>query len=212
MENIEKNIEQSKVQEEIKVENAVETSEKTDEDAFDVLVKKHIGEKDLTDAFRLAAKGFRYAGQFKLKYIAYAIKYIGYAIGFILGLFLLYGIYSGFSHIFDMMTGDTDSYSFSLLDSDLWVTIIISAIIVCYSFWIRDKGTKGLFYLIFLVAMVEYWDYSFLETYDTSSILGGTCFFLFFIIIPVLLIIKSYVDLPEEKPAAEKPEDNPGTA
>ncbi|MDR1583051.1 MAG: hypothetical protein LBS55_07325 [Prevotellaceae bacterium] len=212
MENIEQNIEQSEVQEEIKIENAVETSEKTDEDAFDVWVRTHIGEKDLTDAYKLVVKGFRYAGKFKLKYIAYAIKYIGYGIGFILGLLMLYGIYSGVTHIFDMMTDDTDSYSYALFDSDLWATVIISVIVVCYSFWAWDKGTKGFFYFIFLVAMVEYWNYSFLETHDTNPILGGACFFLFFLIIPALLIIKSYVDLPKEQPMAEELENKQETA
>jgi calcineurin-like phosphoesterase family protein len=194
-------------------------------DDYNIWVEEHIGEKTLADAYRLAVKWIRrlavkwirYAGQLKLKYIAYAIKYIGYAIVAISLLFGIwsvahyhynlnswvslppvlpfYGIWCGFAHIFEMMTGTGDSYHYTFFDGDLWATIIISAII---SFGTPNNNTKGLFYFIFLMTVVEYWDYSFLETDGTDPILGSACFWLFFVMIPVLLIIKNNTDSPNK--------------
>lgn len=209
MEEKDKIIEISDNQEEMKVENTVETH-KEEEDGYDIWVKKHIGEKDLTDAFNYASKVLKSIGKWKLKYFAYTIKYIGYGIGSILGLilggFLLHALFSGFSHIFDMMTDDTDSYSYAFLDSDLWATVIISVLISVSSFGILGKATKVLLYCLFLIAIVEYWDYIFLTTHDTNSILGGSCFWLFFVIIPILLIVKFSTDSDktEEKTDEEK--------
>jgi hypothetical protein len=201
MENIEKNMEDSDIQEEIKIENTIETSENSEEDAFDTWVKKHIGEKNVADAFKLAVKSIRSAGQFKLKHIVYPIKYIGYAMSFALGILALYGICYCFAHIFDMMTGDTDAYYYHFFDSDLWCTIIASVIASTYSFslTLKNRFVKGLLYFIFLMAVAEYWDYSFLETYDTNSIFGKICFWLFFVIIPILLIVKDRIEDKDKK-------------
>jgi hypothetical protein len=186
MKTIDKNVDmpENQEQEEIKNESAVDTSENTKDDAFDIWIEKHIGEKNLTDAYKFAIKWIRYAGQFKLKYIAYAVKYIVYAIGIILGTLLIYCV---FAHIFDMMAGDTNSYKYTFFDNDLWATVI-SAFIAVSSFWAWDKGTKGFLYFIFLLAMVEYLDYSYLELSNTDFYVGKICFWLFFVIIPILLI------------------------
>jgi hypothetical protein len=191
MENIDKitGIPENQEQEETKVESTVETSEDTEEDAFDIWIKKHIGERNLTDAYKFAVKWIKRAGELKLKYFAYAVKYIGYAIGFVLACILMYGIFCVFTHIFDMMTGDTDSYSYTFFDGDLWATIIISAVVAMYSFGVWGKGTNGFLYFVFLLAMTEYLDYSFLELSNTDYAVGKTCFWLFFVIIPILLII-----------------------
>jgi hypothetical protein len=181
------------LEQEEKVESTVEASENTEGDAFDVWVKKHIGERNLTDVYKFAAKRIRRAGQLKLKYFAYAVKYTGYAIGFVLGCILgwilICGIYCGFTHIFDMMTGDTDSYRYAFFDGDLWATIIISVIVACCSFWVWHKGAKGFLYFIFLWAMAEYLDYSFLELNNADYSAGKICFWLFFVVIPILQII-----------------------
>lgn len=201
MEEQNKNIEISEITEEIKNEETAE-NHKEEEDFYDIWVKKHLGEKDLFDAFKYASKAIKSIGKCKLKHIAYAIKYAGYAVAFILCALVVFIIYSAFAHVFDMMTDNAGSFHYVFFDNDLWATIIISAIVTMYSFWVWDKGVKGLAYFIFLIALAEYWDYSFAETLDENTAYGGICYFLFFIIIPILLIVNQCIVSPNDEEEA----------
>jgi hypothetical protein len=51
-----------------------------------------------------------------------------------------------------------------------------------------EKVTKGLLYFIFLITITEYLDYSFLELSNTDYGVGKICFWLFFVILPILLL------------------------
>jgi hypothetical protein len=191
-----KDIELSENREEVKIE----TTSKTEDDGFDAWFKK-VGEKTLTDAIKLA---LQYTGKLKLKYVAYAL---GCPLALILcGLIIYYLIFPLLCligvmilHSFAMTVGlhEDSVYNsyYSFFDSDLFLTVpvclTVSIIVILYSnvtnflFW--------LFYFATLVTTLEYWDYRFLETPDANAVLGGTCFFLFFVIIPVLIIVKSKI-------------------
>lgn len=202
MEEKSKNIEISEITEEFKNEETAE-NHKEEKDFYDIWVKKHLGEKDLFDAFKYASKVLKSVGKCKLKHIAYAIKYAGYAVAFILCALVVFIIYCAFAHVFDMMTDNGGSFYYVFFDNDLWATIVTSVIVSMYSFWVWDKGIKGVIYFIFLIMLVEYWDYSFAETFDENTVLGGICYFLFFVIIPILLIMKQCMASPNDEDKEE---------
>lgn len=83
-------------------------------------------------------------------------------------------------------------YSYCLLDRDLVYTIPLSigvAAIVGLSFNKRSF-LYAVVYFILLVSLLEVWDYWFIMKVGAKWFLGGFCFVVMFIIIPLLLLIR----------------------
>lgn len=93
-----------------------------------------------------------------------------------------------------MPVGWHDSYYYAFLDEDLFCTIplcLTVAAIVGRSFN-KFKWMCGMIYCLLLVSMLEIWDYWFLEIGMGNEYLGGFCFAVMFVIIPVLIRVRNH--------------------
>jgi hypothetical protein len=201
MKDIEKNIEYSEIKEDIEAENTVETSGKTTEDCGEEWFEK-AGETTLVDAIKIA---LQYAGNLKLKYIALVVGgvlmlYLCVLLIYYVLFPLLIGVLKLIAFDFLITIGEhKDGYCYRFFDNDLFSTVpLCVAVSIIANNYSKAKG--WLFWLIYFVVLLtslEGLDYCFIETRDTNAVLGGTCFVLLFIIVPVLLAIKSKIDVPE---------------
>lgn len=81
-----------------------------------------------------------------------------------------------------------DSDSHNVLDGDLLATIplcLCVALFVCRS-CSRFRWGVGILYFVVLMVMLEIWDSWFVDYFGAREYLGGTCFVIMFVIIPVL--------------------------
>jgi hypothetical protein len=158
-----------------------------------VPLSKKVGEMTLSEFFRNI-------GNLKL-------KHIGYAAGIIVaGIIIIYIVIplvclaaTVVWHDFSMSTGKLDTACvYRFWDSDLWYTIPLSLVVftvVALSINFRYGLLKflfRLFYFALLIFTLEYWNYAHITNpvpEPADRILGGVCFGIFFILIPVLLLI-----------------------
>lgn len=101
--------------------------------------------------------------------------------------------------------------SHDFFDSDLFYTIPFSicvSIVVGKSFR-RYNFLLGMLYLIFLLFSLEFWDYNFHEMYAASPYLGGLCWVITSVLLPILFYLRrpSHVKVTNEKEDIN--DDNP---
>jgi hypothetical protein len=168
-----------------------------------------VGEKNLIDAFR-------FVGKLKL-------KYIGYVLGIVLtGLFLYYIGWKLIIRVicplviqiirqsFFMVTGTDIDCEYRFFDSDLWYTVpVCLTVSIIVAKCTRFRWVFWLFYFAILMITLEYWDYihrdclysHFLDKNcfnEHSAVLGGVCFGIFFVLVPVLLWINYSIEKKKE--------------
>jgi hypothetical protein len=195
MEYEEKIIEESEVREETD-----ETLGQKEESKISQWFAK-IGEKNLIDAFS-------FVGKIKLKYIAYALGIV------LMGLFLYYIgwkliicvifplVIQIIQQSFFMATGIDIDHEYHFFDSDLWYSIpVCLTVSIVFAKCTRFRRGFWLFYFAILIFTLEYWDYIHENCLNEqhSAVLGGVCFGIFFVLVPVLLWINHSIEKKKRK-------------
>ena len=181
------------------IENMTESTE-IEENTFEEWLK-NVGEKPIKEIFELI-------GNIKLKYIVYALGGMLGLIGVCLGIrYVLFPvvtlIWEAFSHTFFMVIG-SEVYQYEVyhfFDSDLWRTISLClgiSIVVANNTFYNVKFLTGLFYFVFLIVSIEYWNYLHIHNY-IEAFLGATFFVIFFIVIPILLVVRNGIAIDKEQ-------------
>lgn len=151
-----------------------------------------IGGMTLTEGVKSV---WRYIKNLKIEQITIGI---GMCIGLVLVGFIIYGgiplfdfVWAAASNCFDMMAGERFAYSYSLLDRDLFYSVpfcLLVAVMVGI-FSERHEPLCTMLYFLALLFILEVWDYWHIE-YTANGILGGLCFVIMFIIVPVLYMVR----------------------
>lgn len=147
-----------------------------------------------------AKSAWHHIKNLKIKHIAIGI---GTCIGLVLGGFMICGVihliefaWTAASNCFAIMEGERFAYSYSLIDNDLFYTVpfcLLVAVIVGL-FSDRHELLRTLLYFLTLLFIIEVWDFWHIE-YTVNEILGGLCFVIMFIIVPVLPMVRYIVSV-----------------
>ena len=134
---------------------------------------------------------------------------LGLCIGLILYGFMIYGVWVAASDCFAMMAGERFAYSYSLLDRDLLFSapfcLLVAVVVGLLSE--RHKLLCTILYFLALLFILEIWDYWHIE-YTANGTLGGLCFVIMFIIVPVLSIVRFIVSFFTDNEQGDEAEEN----
>lgn len=178
------------------------TDNNKEEEVFDAEsgdIWEQIGDMTLIEGVKSV---WRYINSLRLKYVAMVI---GGCLSIVLAGFIIYGISSIFSPLiqlvwtvandcYAMTVGNHYAYSYLLVDGDLLYSapfcLVVAIIVGIFSE--KHKLWCFLLYFLTLLFILEIWDYWHIE-YTVNKILGGLCFVIMFIIVPVLSLVRFLV-------------------
>lgn len=157
-----------------------------------------IGEMTLIDGVKAA---WRSLCDIKLRHLAMGLGICaGIVIVVILGYYVFFPIFKfawyALCKCFSIATGEHNTNSYHLIDGDLSRSIPL-CLFIAYIVGITSKKHGLLFALMCFFtqqATLEIWDYWHIEKYGASKLLGGICFIITFVVLPILFIIKNYIE------------------
>lgn len=148
----------------------------------------------------------RYIKNLKIGHIATGL---GFCIGLVLYGFMIYGVWVAASDCFAMMAGERFAYSYSLIDRDLLFSVPF-CLLVAVAVGLSSERHKLLcteLYFLALLFILEIWDYCHIE-YSANGTLGGLCFVVMFIIVPVLSIVRFSVSFITDNEQSNEAKEN----
>lgn len=166
-----------------------------------------------------AKSAWRHIKNLKIEHIAIGI---GACIGVVLTGFFIYGIFCILIPLFElvwlvandcyaMTVGEHYALAYQLIDRGLLYSapfcLLVAVVVGLFSE--RHKFLCTILYFLALMLILEVWDYWHIE-YTANGTLGGLCFVIMFIIVPVLSIVRFIVSVfTDNEQGNEATEDEP---
>lgn len=172
--------------------------EKSSTDNWQDEIWAQIGDMTLTEGIKQA---WICVKKIKVKQVVWGASL---CIGIFLGGFILYYISNLFlsllwtiaNECYDMVDGKNNGYLYSLFDGHLYNSIPFSLIVAIIVGLVanRHKLIHMILDFLMLLSILEIWNYWHIE-YGVNETLGGLCFIIMFLIVPILYIAKFFISI-----------------